>query len=275
LGQYIQMRYIDSHTHLDTLTAQPGGIAGVIARAQQANVKMVTIGTQAADWPILRGLAAEYRADVRHTVGLHPSEVTPQNWQAELHTLEDELGQGTPVALGECGLDYYRLPEDQGQARAIVEAQRAAFERQLDMARQTALPIVIHSRGAGAFADIIKTIAESKIEWPRFVFHCFSEGAAEVRWLNERGARASFTGIITFKNGEQMRQALRAQPLALTMLETDAPFLSPEPHRGEPNEPARMPLIVKKTAELMGVSLIDMAEAAYNNTIDFYKIQGW
>ena len=141
------------------------------------------------------------------------------------------------------GLDRFHLPKDAAEAARSFDAQRAAFAAGLQLARRLAVPVVVHSRGA--FAECVAMIDASGVDWSRVVFHCFSEGAGEMETLRQRGGRGSFTGIITYKNAEAVRAAAQAQGLARLMIETDAPYLAPAPHRGKPNEPA----FVRHTAE--------------------------
>jgi TatD DNase family protein len=148
-----------------------------------------------------------------------------------------------PVALGEIGLDRFHLPKELAEAEKILGWQRAAFTAGLDLARRRQCPVVIHSRGA--FRDCVELIDASGVDWGQVVFHCFAEGEAEMAELGRRGGRGSFTGILTYKNAASLRAAAKAQGLARLLLETDAPFLTPVPHRGKPNEPA----FLRHTAE--------------------------
>jgi len=158
-----------------------------------------------------------------------------------------------PVALGEIGLDRFHLPKEAGEAEKIFGWQRAAFRAGLEIARRLGCPVVIHSRGA--FRDCVELIDASGIDWTKVVFHCFAEGEAEMAELTRRGGWGSFTGILTYKNAENVRAAARAQGLSRLMLETDAPYLTPMPHRGKPNEPA----FVRHTAEFAAANIFDVS----------------
>lgn len=264
-------KYIDSHAHMDMYT--PVERTAVLAAMREAGVGVVSIGTEACNWQTIADIAKENTDVVAGmTAGLHPGHVK-ENWKEELAVMEKFLSAQKPIGIGECGLDYFRLHETPN-AREVVAWQKAAFERQLEIVKQTQLPVVIHSRGEGAFKDIVEIIEKSNVEWTRFVFHCFSEGAKEIRELNARGARGSFTGIITFKNGQQMREALLAQPTELLMVETDAPFLAPEPHRGQQNNPALVPLVAKKAAELLNTSAETLSAQMLKTTKEFFRLSG-
>lgn len=176
-----------------------------------------------------------------------------------------------PVALGECGLDRYHLPQnDPAAADRIFGWQRDAFVAQLALARTLACPVVVHSRGA--FAECVAMIDASGVDWTRVVFHCFAEGEAEMRELQDRGGYGSFTGILTYKSAEAVRAAARAQGLERLMLETDAPYLTPMPHRGKPNEPAFLRHTAEFAAGLFGVSEADLAAITTATARRFFGI---
>jgi TatD DNase family protein len=173
--------------------------------------------------------------------------------------------------LGECGLDRFHLPKDDpAKAEQVFAWQRAAFEAQLAIAKRLGCPLVVHSRGA--FAESVAMIDASGVDWTRVVFHCFSEGPAEMSQLMERGAYGSITGVLTYKNAENVREAAKVQGLARLMLETDAPYLTPMPHRGKPNEPAFMRHTADYAAALFGVGVEELAEATTKTARRFFGI---
>jgi TatD DNase family protein len=179
-----------------------------------------------------------------------------------------------PIALGEIGLDRFHLPKDSTLAAVVFARQEAAFRAQLDLARDLACPIVIHSRNA--FPDCLRVLDEyaraSALDLARVVFHCFSDGPDEVRALNQRGSRASFTGIITYKNADPVRAALLAQGPDRLMLETDAPYLAPIPHRGQPNEPAYLAHTAQAAAQLLNLPLEQLAARTTANAREFFSL---
>jgi len=264
------MTLVDTHTHLDQ-AARTGQLPGVLARAAAAGVAwMVTIGTGTDDWALYRDLAAQHPDRLRYTVGLHPCAVD-EHWEAAVAALAPfwAPAQHRPVALGECGLDRFHLPKEPAAAARLYAHQQAAFAAQLELARRLDCPLVIHSRQA--FADCVAQIDRSGVDWTKVVFHCFSEGEAEVRTLMARGGRASFTGILTYKNADPVRAAAKAQGLGTLMVETDAPWLAPVPHRGQPNEPAWVRYTAQHAATLLGVTLDELADATTANARAFYK----
>jgi TatD DNase family protein len=250
---------VDTHTHLDS-AARSGGLPGLIRRARDAGVEwMVAVGTEPDDWGLNRDLARENPDCIRHTVGIHPCSVD-EGWEAAAAGIArfwEGGADGAPVALGECGLDRFHLPKEPAAAARALGLQKAAFEAQLSIARRLGCPVVIHSRGA--FRECVETIDASGVDWRRVVFHCFSEGEAEILELASRGGRGSFTGILTYKNADAVRAAAKAQGLARLMIETDAPFLSPVPHRGKTNEPAYLRHTAEYAAAMFGVGLDELA----------------
>jgi TatD DNase family protein len=261
---------VDTHTHLDSQSRR-GELPDLLRRASQAQVGwMIAIGTEPGDWVLNRALARAHGDCLRYTVGIHPCSL-PEDWEAAVAQLPAYWEGGAadaPVALGECGLDRFHLPKEPAAAARALSRQKAAFEAQLGIARRLGCPLVIHSRGA--FRECVDLIEASGVDWARVVFHCFSEGEAEIRDLAARGGRGSFTGILTYKNADGVRAAARAQGLERLMIETDAPFLAPVPHRGKPNEPAYLRHTAEQAAALFGVSLEALAEATTATARTFF-----
>jgi TatD DNase family protein len=288
------MDLIDTHTHLESF-ARRDELPAALSRAREASVAaMVTIGTDADDWSLYRDLAGKNPGVMHYTVGLHPCSVDA-GWAGRVAQLGDFWGRASfpnepsgatgvftarsenspyqpgPVALGEIGLDRFHLPKnDLVAAERIFAWQRAAFAEQLALARRLGCPVVVHSRGA--FRECVEMIDTSGVDWRRVVFHCFTEGAAEMAELTRRGGFGSFTGVITYKSAEAVRAAALAQGLDRLMLETDAPYLTPMPHRGKPNEPAYLRHTAEFCAGLFGVGLERLAEATTRNATIFFGI---
>jgi TatD DNase family protein len=265
------MTLIDTHTHLDGF-ARSGELPAVLERARAAGVgKMIAVGTEPSDWALYRDLAREHRGTVYYTVGLHPCSVEA-DWEAATERLEAFFTGDAPrpVGLGEIGLDRFHLPKDPGEAERIFARQRAAFAAGLEVARRVGMPVVVHSRGA--FRECVEMIDASRVDWSRVVFHCFSEGAEEMSSLARRGGRGSFTGVITYKNADAVRAAAKAQGLARLMIETDAPYLAPVPHRGKPNEPGYVRHTAEYCAGLFGVSYDELAAMTTRNATDFFDL---
>ena len=265
------MGLIDTHTHLDSF-AQRGELPAILARGRAAGLEaMVTIGTDTDDWALYRDLAREHSGLVHYSAGLHPCSVGA-DWAGRVAQLEPFWGgDPKPVALGEIGLDRFHLPKDNPVgADQILGWQKAAFAGQLALARKLGCPVVVHSRGA--FAECVEMIDASGVAWSKVVFHCFTEGPAEMAELTRRGGHGSFTGIITYKTAEAIRAAALAQGLDRLMIETDAPYLTPMPHRGKPNEPSYLKHTAEFCAGVFGVSYERLAEATTRNARAFLSL---
>ena len=268
------MVLIDTHTHLDSF-ARNGSLPAVLQRARDAGLEtMISIGTDTDDWTLYQDLAREHPGTVRYTVGLHPCSVQA-DWAEKVRQLEgfwSEAGlrPALPVALGETGLDRFHLPKDPAQAEKIFGWQQAAFAEQLALTKKLDCPLVVHSRGA--FAESVAMIDAAGVDWRKVVFHCFTEGPAEMAELTKRGGFGSFTGIITYKNADNVRAAALAQGLDRLMIETDAPYLTPLPHRGKPNEPAFLRHTAEFCAGLFQVSLEELATRTTANARRFFDL---
>jgi TatD DNase family protein len=276
------MGLIDTHTHLDSFARQ-GTLTGALQRASTAGVEAaITIGTDVDDWALYRDLATASMGpgvtpvtspQVHYTAGLHPCSVDA-DWETRVAQLENfwtAPGALRPVALGETGLDRFHLPKDDAAAaERIIGWQKAAFAVQLDLVKKLNCPIVVHSRGA--FAESVALIDASGVDWSRVVFHCFTEGPAEMAELTRRGGFGSFTGIITYKTAENVRVAAKAQGLNRLMIETDAPYLTPMPHRGKPNEVSYLRHTAEYCADLFQVGYEDFAARTTANAKRFFGI---
>jgi hydrolase, TatD family len=252
------MKLIDTHTHLESF-ARKGVLVETLGRAREAGVEaMITIGTSPDDWELYRGIAEANDGLVQYAVGVHPCSVE-EGWEKAVAGIEGFWSgeRVKPVALGECGLDRFHLPKDAAEAERIFAAQRGAFAAQLEIAKRLGCPVVVHSRGA--FRESVEMIDASGVDWTKVVFHCFTEGEAEMSELVGRGGFGSFTGIATYKSAENVRAAAKLQGLGRLMIETDAPYLTPMPHRGKPNEPA----FVRHTAEFLAREVFEVSEEEF------------
>lgn len=266
------MSWIDTHCHLEKFT-HAGELEATLRRAAEAGVhRMITVGTEPSDWTLYRDMAMAHPGVIDFTIGLHPCSVD-NDWESALATLPTFFESNPrPAALGEIGLDYYHLPKDPEATALIVERQHAALAAQLAIAARLDCPIVVHSRGA--FEDCVKVIEASDVRWERVVFHCFGDGPKEVARLNTLGGWASFTGIVTYKNAETTREALRRQGPERLMLETDAPYLAPVPHRGKRNEPAFISHIGEYCARLLDMDAQELSALTTANAEHFFNPAG-
>ena len=264
------MELIDTHCHLDR-AYRKGDLDALLKRAAEVGVtRVIAVGTEPDDWSVNRRIAEEHPGQVYYSVGMHPCYVK-EDWEAALEGLAPCFdARPAPCAIGEIGLDYFHLPKKEQEANDIISRQQQAFARQLAFARSNTLPIIIHSRNA--FEDTCRMIDESGLDWSRFVYHCFAEGPEQIRHLIARGARASFTGIVTYKNAPATREALIAQGIDRLMVETDAPYLAPEPHRGKPNEPAWVRHVAERCASELGISIEALIQHTTQNAETFFGL---
>ena len=247
------MHWIDNHCHL------PPGDGGdpLVEQAREAGVTtMITVGTTAESSQQCIDVAARHEG-VWATVGVHPHDATEG-----VDGLLPLISAPKVVAIGEAGLDYYyeHSPRD---------IQRQAFEAQIALAHEHGLPLVIHTRDA--WDDTFEVL--DRVGMPtNTVFHCFTGGPAEAEAGLERGAKLSISGIVTFKSATDLQEAVRITPLSSLMVETDSPYLTPEPHRGQKNRPALVALVGKKVAQLHGIPPSAVATATTATARAFYDL---
>lgn len=260
---------IDSHCHLQKPLLK-GEAGAVLERMSAAGVEhCITIGTGPSDWDPYYKLAGSDKR-VSWTVGIHPCDVG-EDWKDHLMALPSYFATNPrPVALGEIGLDHFHLPKYPDEAAEVKSLQEAAFRAQLELAYELSCPVVIHSRNA--VEACVRLIDQSGVDWRKVVFHCFTDGPDLLAPILERGGRASFTGILTYRNAPVVREAALLQGLSRLMLETDSPYLTPEPKRGQPNEPANIRDIAVFAAELFGVDLAEVEAITSRNAIEFFGL---
>lgn len=239
--------WFDNHCHLTSLKQEPE--VAVEAAGQAAVTRLLTVGCSVADSLAAAEIASRF-PNVWATAGVHPHEASQGT-----EGLEAVLDHPSVVAVGECGLDYHydyspRLDQADG------------FVRQIALAKQHDLALVIHTREA--WDDTFRILDEQGIP-ERTVFHCFTGGAEEATAALQRGAYVSFSGIVTFKTADDLRAAADVTPLDRILVETDSPYLAPVPHRGKPNQPANVAIVGEYLAELLDQPVEDFARATTAN----------
>lgn len=251
---------IDSHCHL-TDTQFDSDRDAVIARARSGGVeKIVTISDAIADVPQCEQLAAAYDF-IFFTAGMHPHHASGFQ-DTDLGTIKAAFENPQCKAVGEIGLDYHYM-------HSPKDVQQRVFEQQLVLAKELGVPAVVHCRDA---AEDLRTIV-FHVKPPRIVLHCCTEKWEDVEKLVEAGHFLSFTGIATYPKSDDIRETIRKCPLRQLMIETDAPYLAPVPHRGKRNEPAFVDEVLKLVAELHAVS-VDVADRiTTKNTIEFFSLR--
>jgi len=249
--------WFDTHCHLQ----YEGILPGALDRAAGAGVgAMVCVGTDAEQSARAIEVARRAPGRVWATVGLHPHDAV--NGTASLLPLLD--GAPEVVAIGECGLDYH-------YDHSPRPVQRAAFAEQVALALEHDLALVIHTREAW---DDTFAVLEAEGVPERTVFHCFTGGPEEARRALDLGAFLSFSGIVTFKTAGDVREAAALAPLDRVLVETDAPYLAPVPHRGRPNEPALVAVVGEAVAGIRSVPVAEVESATWANAEAVFGLSG-
>lgn len=249
--------FVDSHCHLSfpELVARLPAVRSAMAAAGVD--RALCICTTLEEFPQVHALACAHD-NFWCSVGVHPD-----NEGVAEPTLDDLLQRAAlprVVAIGETGLDYYRL---NGRTVADMAWQRERFRVHIRAARASGLPLVVHTRSASE--DTLALLREEGGGQVRGVFHCFTETQAVADAALELGFHISFSGILTFRNAEALRDVARQVPLERCLIETDSPYLAPVPHRGKPNEPAYVVHVAAELARLKGLPLDDVAAATSRN----------
>jgi TatD DNase family protein len=249
--------FVDSHCHLnfpqyaDQLDAIRADMAA--HRVDRA----LCISTTLEEFPSVHALATRYD-NLWATVGVHPDNEGVR--EPSLQDLLDGAALPRVVGIGETGLDYYRLGE---RTLADMQWQRDRFRVHIEAARQTRLPLVIHTRQASDDTlAILREVGQGEVEG---VFHCFTESEAVARAALDLGFYISFSGILTFKNAADLREVARFVPLDRCLIETDSPYLAPVPYRGKTNSPAYVPYVAKQVAALKGLEVEEVAHQTSRN----------
>lgn len=261
----------DTHAHLDSPDFG-ADLAEVLARARAAGVsRIITVGTDLESSRRAIQIAAQH-ADIYAVVGWHPSYASqaPDDIRPALRGLAKHP---RVVALGETGLDYHRLPSHNPESAAVDDGDHKArqielFRQHLEVAADVGLNCVIHQRDA--LEDTLATLQPFAAR-VRGVFHCFANDASVLRRILALNSLVSYTGILTFKNGQNIREALAATPMNRFMLETDCPFLAPMPYRGKRCEPAYVMETATIAAHVKGRSLEEIGAATCATAEAFFK----
>jgi TatD DNase family protein len=248
--------FVDSHCHLDRLDLKPyeGEFARLMQTAAEQGVgHMLCVSIDMEAYPAMKALVAGY-PQVSISVGVHPNE--RERREPTLDELVELSADPQNVAIGETGLDYFRSDGD-------LEWQRERFRRHIDAARRCGKPLIIHTRDARE--DTVRIMREQGAEQAGGVMHCFTETWEMAEQALDLGFFISFSGILTFKNAEDLREVARRVPLERMLIETDSPYLAPVPHRGRPNEPRYVRHVAECIADLRGMSTEAVAEVTAAN----------
>ncbi len=247
---------VDSHCHLDYL-ARDGDLDDVVARARAAGVDtMITICTKLSEFDGVRAIAERYDG-IYCSVGVHPHEADEEG-QADSERLRALAGHPKVVGIGETGLDYY-------YEHASRDRQRGSFRAHIAAARETGLPLIVHSRDADDDTAAILREEHGQGAYPG-VIHCFTAGPELAQAALALGLYISMSGIVTFRKAEALRDIVRDIPLDRLLIETDAPYLAPVPMRGKRNEPAFVAHTAAAVAKIKDISTKELTRITGDNT---------
>ena len=251
---------VDSHCHLDFPELQ-ADFDGVLARMRSNGVThALTISTTLATFPAVRSVA-QGRANVWCTAGVHPDE-RRDGREASTEELVRMADDPKVVAIGETGLDYFRVEGDTGW-------QRDRFRAHIRAARECGKPLVVHTRAAAA--DTLAILREEGAEHVGGVMHCFTESWEAAQQAMDLGFLISFSGIVTFKNAAALKEVARRVPLDRALVETDSPYLAPVPHRGKTNEPGFVKHVAEEVARLREIAFEEVARATSANFFRLFR----
>lgn len=255
MAAFAKLTYADSHCHID-MEAFDQDRAAVVERARDAGVEqIVVVGCADADGGHRRALAVAEEFGLLAVAGVHPHDAKVAD-EAILGEIEGWAGTGRIKAIGEIGLDFH-------YNYSPPDTQREVFRRQIRMARRARVPIVVHTRRADE--ETARILEEESAQETGGVIHCFTGGHELARRTLGLGFYLSFSGILTFPRAETIREVAKAAPIDRILVETDAPFLAPKPHRGKRNEPAMVVEVARALALLRGESLETVARATVRN----------
>lgn len=252
--------FVDSHCHLDfpEFAGELPALLEAMAAARVTHALCISVNLR--DWPRVHALATGY-ANLYATAGVHPdSEDAPEPTVADLVAL---AARPKVVAIGETGLDYYRQAGD-------TEWQRERFRTHVRAARAAGKPLVVHTRAAAG--DTLAILREERAAEVGGVMHCFTETWETARAALDLGFHVSFSGIVTFRNAQALKDVARRVPRDRMLIETDAPYLAPVPHRGKRNQPAFVPHVAAEIAALTGVPVEDVARSTSENFFRLFRI---
>lgn len=270
---------IDTHAHVNFNAFKEDGDK-VIRRSLDSETWMINVGSQASTSARAVKIAEKYEKGVYAAVGLHPIHL----WESyhdfselSFKTRAEEFDYNfyknltvseKVVAIGEIGLDYYHLPKD--RADELKKKQKEVLIKQIELAQELDLPVIFHCRDA--YDDLLEIIRKlSKI--PYGVLHCFADTLETAEKFLEFDFMVSFTGIITYPKAESVREVAKKIPLEKIMVETDCPYLAPQPVRGKRNEPVFVKHVAEEIARVRGVSFDEVAKATTENAVKFFGLE--
>ncbi len=255
---------IDTHCHLNDQRFDED-LNDVIQRAFDHGVKGMIIPGADPDELEKAIEIAQSHENIYFAVGVHPYDLK----KFDLSYLKKYIEHPKCIAVGECGLDYYRLPEDEKEKILEKEAQKEIFRKQIELAKTYKKPLIVHIRDASQ--DSLDILKEEKAKEVGGVLHCYNASPILLE-LSEDGFYYGIGGVVTFKNAKKLVEILPKIPLDKLLLETDAPYLTPHPHRGERNEPYYTTYVAQKISEILQIPLEKLEEQIFENTKRIFTV---
>ncbi len=254
---------VDTHTHLDH-EMFANDVEEVIERAKESGVGCFIIpGADPKDLERAKELAHRYK-EVYYAIGVHPYDIDSFD-----EAIFEDLSDPKCVAVGECGLDYYRLPKEENEKERVKQAQKEIFVRQIEIAKEHEKPLIVHIREASHDA---KELLEAYAGERGGVLHCYNASPILLD-LAKRGFYFGIGGVLTFKNAKKLVQIVPKIPLDRILIETDAPYLTPHPFRGKRNEPAYTTYVVQKLAEILGKNVEEIEDITTQNAKRLFGLE--
>lgn len=279
------MSLIDTHCHLN-FQAYKNDVDNVIQRTLAAGLRVINIGTQRDTSKTAVDLAQKYPGKLFASVAIHPVHLHSQHVDEEessFNTREEHFDYGYykdlamqqgVVAIGECGLDYFRIPDGVDE-KAFKQKQKDVFLQHIQLAQEVGKPLILHVRASkenaqGAYRDLLEVMQHAK--YTRGVVHCYTGDLDTARKFLEADCILSFTGIITFPNAKSLLEVVKFTPLDRLMVETDAPYLAPQQFRGKRNEPLYVQFVAQKIAEVKGLTYEQVEQQTTKNAEVFFNL---
>ncbi|MWN89409.1 YchF/TatD family DNA exonuclease [Gilliamella sp. Pra-s65] len=256
------MFLIDSHCHLDSLDFSTKSIKDVLQEAVNNDVKhCLSVATTLSGYESMKHQLTPYKHQCSFSCGIHPLNLDDEKYDAD--RFQSLAQENNVIALGETGLDYYYQQDN-------LEQQQENFKEHIRLGRKLNKPIIVHTRNAKQ--DTLRILKDEHVH--SGVLHCFTEDIETAKQLLDIGFYISFSGIITFKNAEALRDVAKYVPLDRILVETDSPYLAPVPHRGKENQPAYVREVAQYLSALKGVSLEEIAQKTTANFCRLFNLQG-
>lgn len=309
--------YIDTHCHVN-FTDFKDDWQEVLERAQKNDTWVIVVGTKMSNNLRAVNIAKQYPKGVYAAVGVHPVQLIDTEFEefdgasgkkimikspAEKFDYEQyrdlilksinevpvqrsfmrNNAWGRIVAIGECGLDFYHLPEDitAFKREELIDQQIKVFKEHLRLANETQLPVIMHCRGSKATPDdaydvMLDILKHAKLRYGtqlKGVLHCFSGSAEQAKKFLDLGFLLGFTGVITYEKSDKYEKMLRDLPLNKLLIETDSPYLTPDPYRGQRNEPSYVKRVAETIAKYKGITVYEVAKATTDNALDLFNLR--